>query len=164
VDDQRHAWAVLPPDKRPCTHCTRDPEPTVQETLYPLYKRPCTHCTRDPVPTVQETLYPLYKRPCTHCTRDPVQETLYPLYKRLGGHQRRTRCVRKISPLLVFDSRTVQPVAISITLSRPTVELDTDSNYSLQHNLKIKGYLTFRLHCISFCGVIVQRGPSPPGC
>jgi len=34
----------------------------------------------------------------------------YPLYRRLGGHQRRSGLIRKISPLLGLDSRTVQPV------------------------------------------------------
>jgi len=33
------------------------------------------------------------------------------LYKRLGGPQRRSRRVRKISPPPTFDPRTVQPVA-----------------------------------------------------
>ena len=37
--------------------------------------------------------------------------TRYPLYRRLGGPQRRSERLRKISPPLDFDPRTVQPVA-----------------------------------------------------
>jgi hypothetical protein len=42
-------------------------------------------------------------------------KTRYPLYGRLGGPQRRSGQVRKISPPPGFDSRTVQPVASLIT-------------------------------------------------
>ena len=35
----------------------------------------------------------------------------YPLYRRLGEPQRRSERVRKISPPLGFDPRTIQPVA-----------------------------------------------------
>ena len=38
-------------------------------------------------------------------------KTRYPLYRRLGGPQDRSGWVRKISLLLKFDPRTVQPVA-----------------------------------------------------
>jgi len=38
-------------------------------------------------------------------------KTRYPLYRRLGGLQDRSEQVRKISPQLRFDPRTVQPVA-----------------------------------------------------
>jgi hypothetical protein len=41
----------------------------------------------------------------------PKGKTRYPLYRRVGGPQGRFRKVRKISPLLGFDPRTVQPVA-----------------------------------------------------
>ena len=41
----------------------------------------------------------------------PGNETRYPFYKRLGGPQARSGGVRKISPALGFDPRTVQPVA-----------------------------------------------------
>jgi hypothetical protein len=40
----------------------------------------------------------------------PPGKTRYPLYRRLGGPQRRSEQVRKISPLPGFDPRTVQPV------------------------------------------------------
>jgi hypothetical protein len=40
----------------------------------------------------------------------PPRKTRYPLYKRLGGPQGRSGSVRKISPPLGFDPRTVQPV------------------------------------------------------
>ena len=40
----------------------------------------------------------------------PRQKTQYPLYKRLGGPQDSSGWVRKISPPLEFDPRTVQPV------------------------------------------------------
>ena len=42
-------------------------------------------------------------------------KTRYPLYKRLGGHKGRSGRVRKISPPLGFDPRTVQPVASRYT-------------------------------------------------
>jgi len=41
----------------------------------------------------------------------PGGKTRYPLYRTLGGPQGRSGQVRKISPPLVFDPRTVQPVA-----------------------------------------------------
>jgi len=41
----------------------------------------------------------------------PPEKTRYPLYRRLGGPQRRSGQVRKISPPPGFDARTVQPVA-----------------------------------------------------
>ena len=41
----------------------------------------------------------------------PPGKTLYPLYRRLGGPQVRSERVRKFSPPLGFDPRTVQPVA-----------------------------------------------------
>jgi hypothetical protein len=41
----------------------------------------------------------------------PQGKTRYPLYRRLFGPQDRSGRVRKISPLLGFDPRTVQPVA-----------------------------------------------------
>jgi len=41
----------------------------------------------------------------------PPGKTLYPLYRGLGGPRRRYGQVRKISPPLGFDPRTVQPVA-----------------------------------------------------
>jgi len=41
----------------------------------------------------------------------PPGKTRYPFYRRLGGSQGRSGQVRKISPPLGFDPRTVQPVA-----------------------------------------------------
>ena len=41
----------------------------------------------------------------------PKGKTRYPLCRWLGGPQGRSGLVRKISPPLGFDSRTVQPVA-----------------------------------------------------
>jgi hypothetical protein len=38
-------------------------------------------------------------------------KTRYPLYRRLGGLQGWSGRARKISPLLGFDPRTVQPIA-----------------------------------------------------
>jgi hypothetical protein len=49
----------------------------------------------------------------------PAGKARYSLYKRLGGPQGRSGRVRKISPTLGFDPRTVQPVPTE--LSRPTV-------------------------------------------
>jgi len=50
------------------------------------------------------------------------EKTRYPLYKRLGGLQCRSGQVRKISPPLRLDPRTVQPVACCHTdyTTRPT--------------------------------------------
>ena len=45
----------------------------------------------------------------------PGKETRYPFCMRLGGPQGRSGRVRKISPPLGFDPRTVQPVASSHT-------------------------------------------------
>jgi len=45
----------------------------------------------------------------------PLGKTRYPLYRRLGGPQGRSGQVRKISPTLGFDPRTVQPVASRYT-------------------------------------------------
>jgi len=42
-------------------------------------------------------------------------KTRYPLYRRLGGPQGRSGRVPKVSPLLGFNSRTVQPVASRYT-------------------------------------------------
>jgi len=50
-------------------------------------------------------------------------KTRYPLYRRLGWPQGRSGQVRKISPPLGFDPRTVQPVASRYTdyATRPTI-------------------------------------------
>ena len=45
----------------------------------------------------------------------PPGTTRYPLYRRLGGPQGRSGRVRKISPVLGFDPRTVQPIASRYT-------------------------------------------------
>jgi hypothetical protein len=45
----------------------------------------------------------------------PGKESRYPLYRRLGGPQGRSGRVRKISPPLGLDPRTVQPVASRYT-------------------------------------------------
>jgi hypothetical protein len=45
----------------------------------------------------------------------PPGKTRYPLYRKLGEAQGRSGRVRKISPPLGFDSRTVQPVASRYT-------------------------------------------------
>ena len=45
----------------------------------------------------------------------PPRKTLYPLYRKLGGPQRLSGGVRKISPPPGFDPRTVQPVASRYT-------------------------------------------------
>ena len=45
----------------------------------------------------------------------PPEKTLYPLFRRLGGPQGRSGRVRKTSPPLGFDSRTVQPLASRYT-------------------------------------------------
>jgi hypothetical protein len=45
----------------------------------------------------------------------PPGKTSYSLYRRLGGPQGRSGQVRKISPPLGFDARTVQPVASRYT-------------------------------------------------
>ena len=45
----------------------------------------------------------------------PPGKTRYPLYRRLGGPKGRSGRVRKISPPLWFDPRTVQPVASRYT-------------------------------------------------
>ena len=41
----------------------------------------------------------------------PPGQTWYPLYRRLGGPQRRSGWVRKISPPQGLNPQTVQPVA-----------------------------------------------------
>jgi len=53
----------------------------------------------------------------------PPGKTRYPLYRRLGGPQGRSGQVRKISPPLGFDPRTVQPVASRYTdwVTGPTI-------------------------------------------
>jgi hypothetical protein len=45
----------------------------------------------------------------------PLGKARYPLYKRLGGPQNRSGQVQKISPLLGFYPRTVQPIATRYT-------------------------------------------------
>ena len=45
----------------------------------------------------------------------PPEKTQYPLYRRLGGTQRTSGRVWKISPTPGFDPRTVQPVASRYT-------------------------------------------------
>jgi hypothetical protein len=49
----------------------------------------------------------------------PPGKTRYPLYRRLGGPQGRSGHVRKISPPLEFDPRTLQPVQSLYWLSYP---------------------------------------------
>jgi hypothetical protein len=54
-----------------------------------------------------------------------TEKTRYPLYRRLGGPQKRSERMRKISPPPGFDPRTVQPVASRYTawaiVSRKTI-------------------------------------------
>jgi len=59
----------------------------------------------------------------------PPGKTRYPLYRKLGGPQGRSGQVRKISPLLGFDPRTVQPVASRYTVytTRPTMSTQKSS-------------------------------------
>jgi len=45
----------------------------------------------------------------------PPVKTRYPLYMRVGGLQGRSGQVRKISPPMGFDLRTVQPIASRYT-------------------------------------------------
>ena len=45
----------------------------------------------------------------------PPGKPQYPLYRRLGEPQGQSERVRKISPPLEFDPRTVQPVASQYT-------------------------------------------------
>jgi hypothetical protein len=45
----------------------------------------------------------------------PPGRTLYPMYRRLGGPQGRSGQVRKISPPLGLNSRTVQPIGSRYT-------------------------------------------------
>ena len=56
----------------------------------------------------------------------------YPLYRRLGGPQGRSGQVRKISPPLGFDLRTVQPVASHYTdyATRPVVTIKDKQEFS----------------------------------
>ena len=58
---------------------------------------------------------------CPGCSL-PQGNTWYPLYRRLGGPQGRSGQVRKISPPMGFDPRTVQPIASRYTdyATRPT--------------------------------------------
>ena len=60
----------------------------------------------------------------------PPGKTRYPLYRRLGRPQGRSGPVRKISPPLGFDPRTVQPVASRYTdCAIPAhTELNRDTN------------------------------------
>ena len=51
----------------------------------------------------------------------PSGKTWYPLYRRLGGPQGRSGRVRKISPLLRFDPRTVQSVASRYIPTGPVI-------------------------------------------
>ena len=54
----------------------------------------------------------------------PPEKTRCPFYWRLGGPQGRSGLVRKISPQLGFDPRTVQPVASRYTeCAIPTLDL-----------------------------------------
>jgi hypothetical protein len=45
----------------------------------------------------------------------PEKESRYPLYRRLSGVWDRAGRVRKISPTLGFESRSIQPVARGYT-------------------------------------------------
>jgi hypothetical protein len=53
----------------------------------------------------------------------PRGKNLYQLHRRLGGSQGRSGRLRKISPPLAFDPRTVQPVASRYTnnTTQPTM-------------------------------------------
>jgi hypothetical protein len=62
---------------------------------------------------VNATLRPLY----------PEKEIRYAIYRRLGWPQGPSGRVRKISPTMEFDPRTVHPVAIPTALSRPTMNV-----------------------------------------
>ena len=59
-----------------------------------------------------------------HGTRREWGVSIIPLYRRLGGTQGRSGQVRKISPPLGFDPRTVQPIASRYTnyIIQPTCE------------------------------------------
>ena len=45
----------------------------------------------------------------------PLGKTQYPLYRRLGRPQGRSGRVQKISPLLGFNPRTIQPIVSCYT-------------------------------------------------
>ena len=67
----------------------------------------------------------------------PPGKNRYPLYRRMGGPQARSGRVRKISPPLGFDPRTVQPVASRYTdWAIPPTEMSTRN---ISWGLKVVG-------------------------
>ena len=62
--------------------------------------------------------------------------TRYPLYRRLGGPQGRSGRVRKISPPLGFDPRTVQLVASRYTNYAIPAHKNLHTKYILTRNVK----------------------------
>ena len=91
-------------------------------------------------------------------------KTRYPLYRRLGGPQGWSGEVRKISPPLGLDPRTVQPVASRYTdyATRPTQWLKPLVNYfvsplchSTTEYYNSITFLCFQIDSIRWC--IIQN-------
>jgi len=88
----------------------------------------------------------------------PPGKTRYPFYWRLCGPQGRFGAVRKISPQPVFDSRTVQPLAVAI----PALIWEVLNNWHVPHPQK--GYVAPRLtttvaNCSDCCVPSEQMRP-----
>jgi hypothetical protein len=67
----------------------------------------------------------------------PGQEIRYPFYRRLGGPQSWCKRVRKISPSLGLDPRTVHPTSSHYTdwANRPTYFYSNKHNFSIVNQL-----------------------------
>jgi hypothetical protein len=77
-------------------------------------------------------------------------KTRYPLYRRLGGSQSRSGRVRKISPPVEFDPRTIQPVASRYTdPAIPTHPVEEGMKEILKLATKITNHLDICLERLS---------------
>jgi hypothetical protein len=99
----------------------------------------------------------------------PQRTTGYPLYRRVDGFQGRSRRVRKISPPLGFDPRTVQPVASrytdSVLIGKESIRLISESHSLVAQpvawSLHLQRYLVVKtLITSSFCADFKYKCPN----
>jgi hypothetical protein len=93
----------------------------------------------------------------------PPEMTRYPHYRRLGGPQGWSGWVRKISPPLRFDARTVQPVASRVKRLKIFGLYNCRQQYSAGSNIVTESTCRSQSKCLYFMYVQTASPHRPIG-